>query len=58
MHFTLSIAPAHHFFTTLKSHEAVQTGHWRTMASLVTPFLHLHTCAQIIVTQQLLFKIA
>ena len=41
------------FHNLLKSHEAVQTeavqtGHWRTMASLVTPFLHLHTCAQII----------
>ena len=26
------------FFTTLKSHEVVQTGHWRTLASLETPF--------------------
>jgi len=36
--FTLSSAPTDHFFTTLKSHKAVWTGHWRTMASLVTPF--------------------
>ena len=37
-HFALSSAPAYHFFITLKSHEAVQTDHWRTMASLTTPF--------------------
>jgi len=44
--FTLSSVPAHHFFTTLKSHEAVQTGHWKTMASLAIPFsklVRMHT---------------
>jgi len=26
--------------------EAVQTSHWRTMASFAMPFLHLYACAQ------------
>jgi len=38
-HFTLSSAL---LFTTLKSHEALHTGHSRTMASFVTSY----TCAQ------------
>jgi len=29
--FVQTIAPAHRFFTTLKSHKAVQTCHWRTV---------------------------
>jgi len=29
-HFTLSSAPAHRFFTTLKPHRVVIMGHWRT----------------------------
>jgi len=37
-HFTLSSAPAHCFFTTLKSQGAVQ---WRTMVSLAMPFSSL-----------------
>jgi len=37
-HFTLSNAPAHHFFSTFNPHKVVRTGHLRTMASLVTPF--------------------
>ena len=41
---------AHCFFTTLKPHEAVQTGHWRTMASFASPFSSLacmHACTEI-----------
>jgi len=40
--FPLSSAPAHHLFPGLKSHEAVWTAHWRTMASIATPFSHVH----------------
>ena len=43
-HFTLSSAPAHWFFSTLKSHMVVWTSHWRTMASLEMQFslVHMH----------------
>jgi len=57
--FTLSSAPAHRFFATLKSHEAVQTGHWRTMASFTMPFsllVWMHTNP--LATKQASFKIA
>jgi len=37
-HFTLSSAPGQHFFTTLKSHKVLLTGHWTTMASFVIQF--------------------
>jgi len=46
-HCTLNSAPAHYFFTTLKSYKAVQTGHWRTMASILKPIsslVRMHTC--------------
>ena len=46
-------------FHNLKSHKAVQTGHWTTMASSATPFSKLvcmHT--NHLATKQLLFKIA
>jgi len=32
-HFSLSSVPAHCFFPGLKSHEAIQTAHWRTRIS-------------------------
>ena len=37
-HFSLSSVPAHRFFPGSKSHEAIRTAHWRTMASFTTPF--------------------
>ena len=37
-HFSLSSAPAHRFFPCSKSHEAIRTARWRTMASFTTPF--------------------
>jgi len=37
-HFTLSSAPTHYFFTTLKSPEVLWTHHWWTMASFAMPF--------------------
>ena len=39
--FTLSSAPAHRLFTTLKSHESVQTGHLTTMARFAMSFSSL-----------------
>ena len=42
----LSSAPAHHIFTALKSHEALWTGHWRSVASFAAAFLHTYTIAQ------------
>ena len=36
-----SSAPVHRVFTW-KAHKVVQTCHWRTMASFVTPFSSLH----------------
>jgi len=47
-HFSLSSALAHHFFPGLKSHEAIQTAHRRTMASFTTQFsFPVYACAQI-----------
>ena len=46
-HFTLSSAPAHCFFTILKSHKAVWTGHKRTTASLAMTFSKTDACVQI-----------
>jgi len=37
-HFSLSSAPAHRIFPGLKSHGAIRTAYWRTMASFMTPF--------------------
>jgi len=57
-HFTLSSVLAHRFFTTLKSHEAVRTSHWRTMALLAMPFskiVHMH--ANHLATKPFLFKL-
>jgi len=45
--------PAHCLFTILKSHKALQTGHWRTMVSFVTPFSsHLCMCKKYLATKR------
>ena len=48
----------HQPITTLKSHEVVQTGHWRTMASLATTFSKIvRMRTNHLAMKQLLFKI-
>ena len=56
-HFSPSSAPAHRLFPGLKSHEAIRTAQWRTMASFTTPIFftctHAHKSLsnEVIITQ-------
>jgi len=56
-HFSPSSAPAHRLFPGFRSHEAVWTAHWRTVASFATPFsFHVYECAQVLSNEMLLLR--